>query len=205
MSGGSGCRRRRRARWRAMSSGCCCAPRSAPAADRALVLLLMFAGLRISEAVALDLDDIRVSTRKGTVIVRSGKRDAYREVPLNALVRATVTEWLEVGQRSPTGRSGPCSSAAPVAGCRRGRRTRRSGGSRTTRASRFPRTCSAHTCLTNLVRQGEDLVMVAEIAGHVKIETTRRYSLPSTTDREAAMERIEVDFYARLAVGRAAP
>jgi integrase/recombinase XerC len=48
--------------------------------------------------------------------------------------------------------------------------------------------------LTNLVRQGEDLVMVAEIAGHVKIETTRRYSLPSTADREAAMERMEIDF-----------
>jgi site-specific recombinase XerD len=63
--------------------------------DRALVVVLLFAGLRISEAVALDLDDMRVSSRKGTVIVRSGKRDAYREVPLNALVRATLSEWLE--------------------------------------------------------------------------------------------------------------
>jgi len=44
-----------------------------------------------------------------------------------------------------------------------------------------------HTCLTNLVRQGE-------IAGHVRIETTRRYSLPSKADRQAAMERMEVDF-----------
>jgi len=51
-----------------------------------------------------------------------------------------------------------------------------------------------HTCLTNLVRQGEDLVMVAEIAGHAKIETTRRYSLPSTADRQAAVERLEAEF-----------
>jgi hypothetical protein len=36
--------------------------------------------------------------------------------------------------------------------------------------------------------------MVAEIAGHVKIEATRRYALPSTADREAAMERMEIDF-----------
>lgn len=36
-----------------------------------------------------------------------------------------------------------------------------------------------HTCLTNLVRNGNDLVMVAEIAGHKRLETTRRYSLPS--------------------------
>jgi len=48
--------------------------------------------------------------------------------------------------------------------------------------------------LTNLVRQGEDLVMVSEIAGHVKLETTRRYSLPSVADRQAAMERMETEF-----------
>jgi site-specific recombinase XerD len=51
-----------------------------------------------------------------------------------------------------------------------------------------------HTCLTKFVRQGEDLVMVAEIAGHVRIETTRRYSLPSRVDRQAAMERMDVEF-----------
>ena len=45
-----------------------------------------------------------------------------------------------------------------------------------------------------MVRQGEDLVMVAEIAGHVRIETTRRYSLPSKADRQAAMERMDVEF-----------
>ena len=41
-----------------------------------------------------------------------------------------------------------------------------------------------HTCLTNLVRRGNDLVLVAEIAGHKRLETTRRYSLPSIEDRE---------------------
>jgi hypothetical protein len=28
----------------------------------------------------------------------------------------------------------------------------------------------------------------------VKLETTRRYTLPSTADRQAAMERLEVEF-----------
>lgn len=36
-----------------------------------------------------------------------------------------------------------------------------------------------HTCLTGLVRRGNDLVVVAELAGHQKLETTRRYTLPS--------------------------
>lgn len=51
-----------------------------------------------------------------------------------------------------------------------------------------------HTCLTSLVRRGKDLVLVAEIAGHKRLETTRRYSLPSREDREAAMEELRVDY-----------
>ncbi len=51
-----------------------------------------------------------------------------------------------------------------------------------------------HTCLTNLVRGGNDLVLVAEIAGHRRLETTRRYSFPSATDREAAMEALRVEY-----------
>jgi hypothetical protein len=31
-----------------------------------------------------------------------------------------------------------------------------------------------HSCLTNLMRAGSDVVLVAEIAGHRRLETTRR-------------------------------
>jgi len=51
-----------------------------------------------------------------------------------------------------------------------------------------------HTCLTALVRNGTDLVLVAKIAGHRRLETTRRYSLPSARDRAAAMDGIRVDY-----------
>jgi site-specific recombinase XerD len=51
-----------------------------------------------------------------------------------------------------------------------------------------------HTCLTNLVRNGNDLVLVAEIAGHKRLETTRRYSLPSLEDRESAMEGLCLEY-----------
>jgi site-specific recombinase XerD len=50
-----------------------------------------------------------------------------------------------------------------------------------------------HTCLTNLVRRGNDLVLVAEIAGHKRLETPRRSSLPSVEDREHTMENVQVD------------
>jgi site-specific recombinase XerD len=36
-----------------------------------------------------------------------------------------------------------------------------------------------HTFVTNLIRSGAAVVLVAEIAGHRRLDTTRRYSLPS--------------------------
>jgi site-specific recombinase XerC len=66
----------------------------ASARDRAIVCTMLFATVRLAELVALDVDDVRVSARKGVLVVRSGKGDAYREVPLNALARQVLDEWL---------------------------------------------------------------------------------------------------------------
>jgi len=51
-----------------------------------------------------------------------------------------------------------------------------------------------HTFLSAMVRQGSDLVLVAELAGHRRLETTRRYSLPSDADRLLAVERPQIDY-----------
>lgn len=48
----------------------------APARDRAIVVVLLYTGLRLAELVALDTGDVKLSARKGVVIVRSGKDDA---------------------------------------------------------------------------------------------------------------------------------
>src|SRR5258708_25045486 len=63
--------------------------------DRALVLLLFYTGLRISECAALTVQDVRLSSRKGLDIVRMGKGNTYREVPLNAEVRTALDAWLQ--------------------------------------------------------------------------------------------------------------
>ena len=44
-----------------------------------------------------------------------------------------------------------------------------------------------HTFVTRLVRAGNDLVLIAEIAGRRRLETTRRYSLPSEADRQKSV------------------
>ena len=50
-----------------------------------------------------------------------------------------------------------------------------------------------HTWVTRLVRAGNDVVLVADLAGHRKLETTRRYSLPSLGDRQRAVDGLAVD------------
>jgi len=88
----------------------------ADARDRALVVLMAFTAVRIGEAVALDVEDLRISPRKGIVIVRAGKGDAYREVPLNALVRAVLDEWLKA--RKALAAAGECALFVTRAGAR---------------------------------------------------------------------------------------
>ena len=50
--------------------------------------------MRLDELAALDADDLAISARKGWEVVRSGKRDAYREVALNAEAREALDGWI---------------------------------------------------------------------------------------------------------------
>ena len=169
------------------------AAEAAPVRARALVMLMLFTALRLSEAVALDVEDVRITARKGVLVVM-GKGELRREVPLNALVRQVLDEWLE--HRNTVAADGERALWVSRTG---GRLSARSAD-RDVRAvaARAGLELSAHTlrhtCLTGLVRRGNDLVMVAELAGHQKLETTRRYTLPSAADRQRAVEDLQIDY-----------
>jgi site-specific recombinase XerD len=169
--------------------------RTSSVRDKAIARLLFYTAVRLGECAALNLDDVRISSRKGIVIIRSGKGDTYREVPLNAEVREALATWLkERNKRFPHVREPALFLNA-------------SGKRLSTRAidliirhigadARLDLSAHVlrHTCLTSLVRSGNDLVLVAEIAGHKRLETTRRYSLPSVEDREQAMEGLQIEY-----------
>jgi site-specific recombinase XerD len=162
--------------------------------DRAIAQVLFYTAIRLGECAALSLDDVRVSARKGRLIIRSGKGDTYREVPLNTEVREALRLWLKERTKRFPQTSDPAVFLGPK-GKRLSARSidliiRRIGADAHLELSAH---VLRHTCLTNLVRRGSDLVLVAEIAGHKRLETTRRYSLPSEQDREMAMEALQID------------
>lgn len=165
------------------------------ARDRAIALLLINTGLRIGECAALDVDDVAVSPRKGQVVVREGKGDAYREIPLNAEARGAMDAWAIVRRLQLDG-----SEQRALFVSRKSARLSTRALDLVIRAlaREADVTLSAHTlrhtCLTRLVRGGADVVLVAELAGHRRLETTRRYSLPSQADRQAAMESLKLDY-----------
>ena len=179
---------------------------SPSARDRAIAAVFFYAGLRLSELAALDMTDVAVTARRGRVTVRAGKGDAYRDVPLNSACRTALDEWFPVRAKQLTalaaGSDGEHAATAKTSALWLSRSGTRMG----TRAIdlvihrlaaeaglQLSAHVLRHTCVTNLIRSGADVVMVAEIAGHRRLDTTRRYSLPSQADKDAALEAVVVE------------
>ncbi|QDX95393.1 hypothetical protein EEL30_25800 [Brevibacillus laterosporus] len=63
--------------------------------DFAIVVTLLYTGLRVSELVNLDQSDVESSERKGERTVRTGKGNKERAIPLNAEVRRAINRYVE--------------------------------------------------------------------------------------------------------------
>jgi integrase/recombinase XerC len=164
-----------------------------PKRDRAIIRLLLAAGLRLSEAAALRLADVEIKPRSGVVTVRQGKGNKRRVVPLNADARKAVSEWLDVRPLSIPPSGGEEVTALFVS---------QKGGALSARAMAEVVTglgakagleglhphLLRHSCAKNLVDQGIGIEKVAMILGHESLETTRLYTMPSEADLQAAVE-----------------
>ncbi|MDP4510246.1 tyrosine-type recombinase/integrase [Nonomuraea turcica] len=163
--------------------------------NRCIALIPCYAGARISEVVHLDVDDVHLSARKGKLRLY-GKGDKFREVDIHPKLRTALQLWLDERPNWPhTG-----DSRALFLNAKGGRLTARAASSIITKIAQTaglddPTTAHVlrHTLATTLVRGKTDLILVAEILGHARLETTRRYSLPSDKDKEDALKLITVD------------
>jgi integrase/recombinase XerC len=164
--------------------------------DRAILELFYASGLRLSELVGLNLEDVNLSARMARVWGKGGKE---RQVPFNVSTQKAIHMWLE--DRS----SLRASSRAALAPTRPTRPTRpmRAGvaseplflnfrGGRLTGRSvqrlvaRYVTSCSTrfgisphalrHSFATHLLERGADLRAIQELLGHVQLSTTQRYT-----------------------------
>lgn len=163
--------------------------------DRALAILLLNTGIRISECNNLNIGDVLLTERKGLLKIRDGKGGNYREIPLDTSCRVALREWLdERRQKFP----GSVHEAFFLSNrCRRMSVDTIDHVIRSLAQSAKLEGVSAHTlrhtCLTNLVRNGVDVVLVAQVGGHKKLETTMRYSLTTHADQLEVLEKLPLD------------
>jgi integrase/recombinase XerC len=69
--------------------------------DRAIMLLLMYAGPRVSELVGLDVQDVTLRDRSGWLLIRGGKGGQPRKVDIPKQVRKALADWLALRQTFP--------------------------------------------------------------------------------------------------------
>lgn len=146
--------------------------------DRAVLEVLYGAGLRISELVGLDVDDVDLEEGFVRVLGKGGKE---REVPLGAFGREAVTAYLA---RARPAFASTISRAALFLNQRGGRLTRQSCARMLTayvEAAGIERRVTLHTLrhsfATHLLEGGADIRVVQELLGHASVATTQIYTL----------------------------
>ena len=159
--------------------------------DRAILELFYASGLRLSELVDLDLEDVNLSNR----IVRvRGKGGKERLVPFNRPAAESIRAMLkDVVARAPVPERTPRNPTPASRQARkrqalflnlRGRRiTTRSVDRivrRYVRQAAIARGISPHalrhTFATHLLQAGADLRAIQDLLGHARLSTTQRYT-----------------------------
>jgi integrase/recombinase XerC len=143
------------------------------ARDRAFLELLYASGLRISELVSIDLEDLELRAR--LVKVR-GKGSKERIVPFGSKAEDALRKWLAVRGADPEESAlfvnyrGERISARSVR--RLFDRYVRTGA---LRAGISPHTLR-HSFATHLLNAGADLRGIQELLGHASLSTTQKYT-----------------------------
>jgi len=156
--------------------------------DQAMVGLMLFAGLRISEVLGLLREDIEITERKGLVRVRSGKGGVFRVVPLSKTVREMLSDHLS--DRFRAGEFIFCDQNGEKITPRAAQKRLQALSERLGMPELSPHALR-HTSAKSMLDAGAKLTEVQKILGHKRVTTTTRYVQPGMGDLEEAVERGE--------------
>lgn len=145
--------------------------------DRAMLELAYASGLRVSELVGLDIDNLNLEAGYVRVF---GKGARERVVPVGRAARQSLRDYLRRGRPILCGR---CRGKALFLN-RQGERMTRQGFwkllKRYAQAAGINKNLSPHTLrhsfATHMLENGADLRVVQELLGHADISTTQIYT-----------------------------
>ena len=168
--------------------------------DRALLELLYGTGVRISEAVGLDVDDLDLEHRTLTVI---GKGDRQRRLPVGEVAARAAEAYLVRGRPAlgvkgrGTSRLFLNSRGAPL--------SRQSAwavvqqaAERAGLAQHVSPHSLRHSYATHLLERGADVRVVQELLGHASVTTTQIYTMVTVE----ALREVYVTAHPRALRGR---
>jgi len=163
----------------------------------ALLQVMLQAGLRIGEVVNLQMRDLVIYDRTGSVRIAKGKGNKDRVIPMNATLRRALIRLIQKRESknpeefvflSKRGQALTVRAAQKsVTGIvRRAKIKRISVSAHTLR----------HTFATNYLKANpEHLRELAELLGHESLDTTAVYTKPSQEDLAETVERSEINIY----------
>ena len=154
--------------------------------DVALLELMYGCGIRVSELVGINLEDIDLRT--GWLRVR-GKGNKERQVPVGGRAVEAVNVYLQKRSTQPSERALFLNSRGARLGDRQVRRLVKLyavlvAGDSTVHPHSF-----RHAYATHLLSDGADLRSIQELLGHARLSTTQKYTQVSLKDLQAVYDR----------------
>lgn len=165
--------------------------------DKAIAFLIMYAGPRVDELFQLNVSDIELKEKSGSLHIRKGKGFKERRTSIPLPARKALYAWLQLYRELDTGYSKGAPLFIRLRGRQGGRLSVRAIQNMIAEAGKRARIeepvtphILRHTCAFMLRRAGVDIETRAKMLGH-SIETASKYGAPGESEIEKAASLLD--------------